>query len=273
MKRLSINLFFFIFTYSQQTPYNKNYEIACHNCYLPIYKSISDVLKYTSAIEIDVWDNFQGFGDLLKTGNKMNQDWYVKHDFYQKGNVNCFGGSFRECLNSLKKWSDEHKNHHVLTIFIDKKENWSDSAETRKPNDLDLILISIMGKENILTPLKLLKGEKNLKDAVLSNSLPSLDSLKGKFIFVITNSTEITKRNPLDEYLSAQKNEAICFVAPEINSENEIQTPFKNSPENCKNVIFYNMNYKNKILSSNINSINCISRIYDVPEEKIVTMN
>lgn len=251
-------------TFPQQVNYNKNYQIACHNCYDPKYENITDVFTSSKAIEIDIWDNFQGSG-FFHTGNKMNQDWYVKHTITDKGNVNCCGGSFRDCLTRIKKWSDLNANQDIITVFIDKKENWSDSDETRKPNDLDFLLLSIFGIEKLFTPSMLLNGQSNLKEATISN-WQNLDSLKGKFIFIITNATEITPRNPLNEYLTSQKNNAICFVAPEIKNENEIQNPINFLPENLSNIIFYNIDYTNRNLALKINELNCLSRVFNSPE-------
>lgn len=251
--------------FSQNIAYNKVYQLACHNCYEPLYGNIVDVFQYTKAIEIDIWDNFQGTG-IIHAGNKMNQDWYVKHDIVQKGNINCCGGSFRDCLNRIKDWDNKNPMHDVITIFLDKKENWSDNFETRKPNDLDELILSIIGDEKIFSPSRLLNGRVNLKDAALYNNWPSLDSLKGKFIFVITNGTEITSRNPLNEYLLSQKNNSVCFVAPEISNENEIQMPIGFTPENIANCVFFNLQYSNRKLATKIFTINCLTRVFGSPE-------
>lgn len=261
-------LLFFICTflhgYSQSTKYNKSYGIACHNCYDPhLATNIEDVFPYTTTIEIDIWDNFQGSG-LLSAGDKMTGDWYVKHDFWQEGNVNCCGGSFGDCLKRIKTWSDKNPTHDVVTIFIDKKENWSDPNETRKPIDFDNLIVSIFSKNSIYTPSDLLGDKKNLKEAALTN-WATMDSLKGKFIFVITDATDITTRKPLNEYLEAQKNKAICFVAPQISSADKINQPDGFTAENAQNVVFYNLEYPSN-LSESIASLNCLSRIFGSAE-------
>lgn len=228
--------------FSQTTLYNKNYQIACHNCYDTQYAAnIEDVFPFTTAIEIDIWDNFQGSG-VLSAGNKMNNDWYVKHDPLQKGNQNCCGGSLGDCLKRIHAWSDKNPQHDVITIFIDKKENWSDPNETRKPIDIDNLIVTIFSKDAIFSPSNLIGDKANLKEASAFN-WPSMDDLKGKFIFVITDGTQITSRKPLNEYVEALKNAAICFVAPQILKENEIANPDGFSEPNAKNVVFYNLEY------------------------------
>ena len=251
-------------SFSQQTKYNNNYSIACHNCYDPKYAAnIEDVFPYTTTIEIDIWDNFQGSG-VLSAGNKMNGDWYVKHDPFQKGNANCCGGSLGDCLKRIKTWSDKNPKHNVVTIFIDKKENWSDPDESRKPADFDKLILSIFSKDSIYTPSNLLGDKRDLKQATLTN-WASLDSLKGKFIFVITDGTEITSRKPLNEYLKSQKNNAVCFVAPQVVSLTEISHPSGFTQDNAQNVVFYNLKYPSD-LSENVASLSCLSRIFSSPE-------
>ena len=91
--------------------------------------------------------------------------------------------------------------------------------------------------------------------------------MKNKYIFVITDGTvNTTGRSVLDEYLSAQQRKALCFVAPEISLYNEIAQPKHISKENSLNVVFYNLKYPMSDLSSKINAINCMSRIYNSPE-------
>jgi hypothetical protein len=270
------------FCLSQQTQYNKNYQIACHNCYDKQYaKNIVDVFPYTTIIEIDIWDNsyLSGLAAEKAHSTKMNGDWFVKHEPYYMGNYNCCGGTFKDCLNRIRQWTDQNINHLPITIFIDKKENWSDPNETRKPWDLDQLLLSIFPKEKIYKPSDLVRNHKNLKDAILENC-QSIDSLKGKIIFIITDATiqlDIPiispHRTPLNEYLDTQKNDALCFVAPQISSENEINQPRGFSPENSGNVVFFNLDYSNKNLAIKINALNCLCRVFGSPDETKTAFN
>ena len=260
--------------FAQDLEYNKNYTIACHNCYEPKdNRNIEDVFPYTTTIEIDIWDNEIASGraaEKLKS-KKMDVDWFVKHQPEQQGNLNCCGGTFKDCLNRIKDWGNTNPDHNVITIFIDKKENWSDPNEKRKPRDLDELLLSIFTKEKIFKPSDLLQKKQNLKLAV--DNWPILNSLKGKFIFVITDGSIqfyipflLYTRTPLNEYLEVQKNSAVCFVAPEISEEQSIGQPSGFSKENAQNVVFYNLKYPSGNLPEKINSINCLSRIFNSPE-------
>lgn len=252
----------------QATKYNKSNTIACHNCYDPQYAAnIENVFPYTTTIEIDIWDNEIGSGGIGSIlGKKLDQDWYVKHDPLHRGNLNCCGGTFRNCLQRIKDWGDKNPKHNIITVFIDKKENWSDLNEKRKPQDLDQLIQSIFTKESIYSSPNLLGDKGNLKGASATN-WASLDALKGKYIFVITDGTEITSRKPLNEYIEALQNNATCFVAPQISNENEIDNPIGFSAVNAKNVVFYNLQYPSGDLSKKIDSINCMSRIFSSPEK------
>lgn len=250
---------------SQNLQYNNNFSIACHNCYeLRLANTIEEVFPFTKTIEIDIWDTRKWVG--IGGRKAMTRDWYVRHLGIDKGNVNCCGGSFRDCLTRIKEWSDRNPNHEPITIFIDKKENWSEDYETRKPSDLDNLLLSIFPREKIFTPNDLLSNQNNLKAAALSNSWPLLNSLKGKIILVITNGTVITSRNPLNEYLSSQQSNATCFVAPKIASEDEILQPKGFAIENIDKIVFYNLEFANYKLSSKIHSLGCLTRVYGSPE-------
>lgn len=252
---------------AQELKFNEKFSIACHNCFEPQYaQQIEDVFAFTTTIEIDIWDTRKWFG--LGGWKAMTKDWYVRHIGTDKGNVNCCGGTFRDCLIRINNWSNQNPTHDVITIFIDKKENWGDSDETRKPNDFDELLSSIFSKEKIFAPTLLLRGKENLKAASVNGNWLTMDLLKGKFIFVITDATEITSRSPLNEYLTSQHDNPICFVAPKINSEAEIQMPKGLSVENSSNVVFYNLQYVNWHLAAKINSINCLSRVYGSPETR-----
>lgn len=251
-----------------EVKYNENYSLACHNCYDSKYSSeLEEVFSYTNTIELDIWDSeiFYGFWNDWVGGSRMESDWYVKHDPDEKGNANCFKGSFKKSLERLNKWSLENPGHDVVTVFIDKKENWSGDNESRKPSDIDELIVSVLGKEKIYTPAELRHSNKNLKQSV-PGSWPELNMLKDKFIFVITDAAVGSRRSVLNEYLDARRSDAVCFVAPKINNEKEIARPLGISHSNSGNIVFYNLHYSGRELSEELNSRGYISRVYGSPE-------
>jgi hypothetical protein len=252
-----------LYCFCQQVTFNNNYSVACHNCYeRKLATNFQDVFTYTTTIELDIWNNNFGIGlvgNLL--GKSMQHDWYVKHKPQQKGNQNCVGGSFRDCLLQINAWSRAHPLHEVITIFVDKKQNWGSNFSGRKPADLDNLLVSVFSREAIFTPADLLGDKNNLKEAAQTR-WPPLDSLRGKFIFVLTDGTIFNHRYPLVEYEKAQQHKAVCFVSPLIKSEKEIEQMKGFSKEEAQDVVFYNLKEKHFLLAEKIGAINCISRVF-----------
>lgn len=253
------------YLHGQDIRLNKSYRLTCHNCYEPNPNpaiDITDVLKFTTSIELDIWDrdNWLSFKWKGLTG-----DWYVRHSPIDKGNKNCCGGSLKDCLNSIYKWSQVNPNHELITIFIDKKENWSEKDESRKPSDLDALLNSIFREETIYKPSQLLGQFSTLKDAALNDNWPNMNMLRGKFLFVITNGTELLGRNVLDEYLSQQRSTASCFVAPTISGISEIKSPPKFSATNKESVVIYNLQYNDNLPLNELSSDNYLSRVFNCP--------
>lgn len=244
--------------------YNNKYSIACHNCYERKYaSSLEEALKYTSTLELDIWDSQYFLGKKKCPGT----DWFVKHSLFQKGNNNCAGGSLRVCLTEIEEWTRKNPDHEVVTIYIDKKEGWGCNRSGRKPEDLDNLISSIFPKDKIYSPNVVLQENENLRSSVQGCNWPSTKELKGKVIFVITDATLFRKKNKiLDAYVNKQKNNALCFVAPLIKKQSEISRPRGLSHQNTANVIFYNLRYKNVGLSSAISSRNFINRVYNSPE-------
>jgi hypothetical protein len=250
--------------------YNNKYSIACHNCYEKKYSSsLEEALAYTSTLELDIWDSRYFLGKKKYTGT----DWFVKHSLFQKGNKNCVGGSLSACLKEILQWTQKNPEHDVLTIYIDKKEDWGGSRSARKPQDLDNLISSIFPESSIYSPGDVLQDNENLRKSVQACNWPSTAQLKGKIIFVITDATIFNRKNKiLNKYLTNQQKNSICFVAPLVKKKNEVSKPKGMSAENTKNVIFYNLRYKHAGLSSIINSSNYINRVYNSPET-LATVN
>ncbi len=254
-------------SYSQPTLYNANYSVACHNCYEKKYsKSLEDVFSYTKTIEIDIWD----IPRILQKGGGMRSDWFVKHTFLQKGNKNSFGGSLATCFRAINEWSDNHPGHDVISIFVDKKQGWSKRG-TRKPEDFDSLLISVFGRDKLYTPGDFAGTSSNLRTALKEYEWASLNSLKGKIIFVLTDATFFRPRNVvLNAYLKKLQENALCFVAPTIVKEDEVAKPKGISTDNAGNIVFYNLDYKNSNLCEFVSSKNYINRVYRAPETEAV---
>jgi hypothetical protein len=255
-------LFLPLLSLCQEVRFNNNYSVACHNCYeKKLATNLREVFNYTKTIEIDIWNENFGLGLIARIlGKSMDGNWYVKHKPQQRGNKNTVGGSFRDCLLEIKTWSDANPEHDVITIFIDKKQAWI-REKGKGPADLDHLLLSVFSKNDIFTPADLLQDKASLKEAALTN-WPPLDSLKGKFVFVITDGTFMNLRRPLNDYMNSQKEAAVCFVSPRIDNEKKIWKLKGFSEENAQNVVFYNLKDEHGNLAEKINALECITRVY-----------
>jgi hypothetical protein len=249
--------------HAQGVRFNNLYSLACHNCYeKKLATHFQDVFTYTKTIEIDIWNENFGLGLVASVlGKSMNEDWYVKHKPQQRGNKNNFGGSFRQCLQQVKAWSDNNPGHEVITVFIDKKQNWSGGQKQKGPADLDNLLLSVFSRDDIFTPADLQHNKVSLKKAAYAN-WPPVDSLRGRFVFVITDGSILNRRKPLVEYLQKQKDNAVCFVSPRVSSEAEVYKPKGFSKEAAANVVFYNLKAEHRALAGIINALECITRVY-----------
>ncbi|HEY0055267.1 MAG TPA: Ca2+-dependent phosphoinositide-specific phospholipase C [Pedobacter sp.] len=252
-----------------QVNYNQFRGVACHNCYERTRaKDITEVLAYTTTLELDIWDSRQFSSG---SGGTLDKDWFVRHFPHDKGNLNCCGGTLKDCLNRINQWSNNNPTHTVITIYIDKKENWSGENETRTPRDLDELLLSVFSRKKIFIPSDLRKSEATLKEAADNNLWPDINSLKGKFLFVLTDATItlpfVPEPNPLNDYLSNRKESSVCFVAPEITSDMEITKPSKIDLSNSNSIVFFNIKYQNSSYLLNfLRQENYVSRIFGSPE-------
>lgn len=236
--------------YAQNLSYIHQYSLASHNSYEKKYaQNFEEVLENVQAIEIDIWDSKSLFHP-----KGLKRDWYVRHSPFKKGNVNNLNGSFKDFLVFLKEWSEKKPYHPVITVFVDKKQNWKKS---RTPADFDSLIVSIFSEKQLFTP-----------KYTINTQFPSIDSLNGKFIFVITDATFFNPKKPLNEYINQQSFQAIAFVAPAIKKESDILNPPKISKENKIYIQFFNLNYKYHKLLLKIKAINGISRVYRCPENQ-----
>jgi hypothetical protein len=251
---------------AQPTKINDNTQIACHNCYeLKYAPTLVSALNYTTILELDIWDSKWLFGGW----GTMNQDWYVKHSPLQSGNANNCGTSLTGCLRGIKNWSDKHKNHKPIIIFLDKKESWSTKGGLREPLDLDKLILSIFSRNEIYSIASLKRDYTSLREAVANNSWNTIDDLKGMILFVLTDATLLTKKNScLNEYVNARGNNAVCFIAPQIETQNELKLPKGINENNCTYVVIYNVSYKHCDIAIKAHSMKFLSRVYNAPETK-----
>nr|VFK62454.1 MAG: Phosphoinositide phospholipase C, Ca2+-dependent [Candidatus Kentron sp. UNK]VFK70507.1 MAG: Phosphoinositide phospholipase C, Ca2+-dependent [Candidatus Kentron sp. UNK] len=236
--------------------YNQAYRVASHNSYEGKYaRRLTDVVNVTTAIEIDIYDNtyihtntnrFIPFVNqqlpLARKGGKPGY-WYVRHDIKGDNYNNCAQSEkgLKGCLQDLIKWSKSHRNHEVITVFLDKKQGWG-GKDGRGPADLDNLITSVIPKSKIFRPADLKGNYSSLRSAAQQGRWPDLSSLRSKFIFVLTGGMLIDHNKTHHQYVQKREGNAILFVAPDVDEKSDVTgTPNQFDSRTRDWVVFCNM--------------------------------
>lgn len=142
---------------------------------------------------------------------------------------------FKDGLKVIKEWSDAHPNHTPIIILINAKDQ--KVKKTREPltftkealNTIDKEIISILRYEKLITPDMVRSDFNSLEEAVLSKGWPDLESVKGRFLFVLDEKEE--KNNKYLEGHESLKNRVLFVNSTEGNPEAAfriINDPVKN---------------------------------------------
>jgi len=240
---LFLTLFWFSNGYSAGVQYDDIGRAACHNCFESKYvSSIWEALDRTKTIEIDFWD--QNFNWGTGRGGKSG-DWYVRHDRWQSGNNNNCGGALSACLHMVKRWSDNHRNHDVITIYLDKKQGWSKWKDGRRPFHLDQLINTIFGLK-LYRPKHLKGAFGSVRDAAINGNWKTRHQLKGKIIVVMTGGSANKHNQTQQQYLAARGINAAMFVAVDLDDQHDFDgTPEHFSHKSASNVVFYNLKEQN----------------------------
>lgn len=102
--------------------------------------------------------------------------------------------TFQKALLALKEWSDKNPEHIPVFIQIEAKDSgfsiFPNSAQVLKfdkkaYDELDNEVISVLGRDKIITPDDIRGNYKTLNEAVLKNNWPTVKESLGKFVFVL----------------------------------------------------------------------------------------
>ncbi|MEP3625372.1 MAG: phosphatidylinositol-specific phospholipase C1-like protein [Flavobacteriaceae bacterium] len=130
---------------------------------------------------------------------------------------------FKNGLKEIKKWSDKHQNHTPILILINAKD--SEIPQTKKPlpfttaalDSIDMEIKSIFPLEQLITP-DMVRGDfPSLEKAILEKGWPELDSVKGRFLFILDEKEE--KINRYIKNHPSLKNRVLFVNSPEGNPE------------------------------------------------------
>ncbi len=102
--------------------------------------------------------------------------------------------TFESALIALKNWSDKNPTHTPIFIMIEAKDDvlpvFPNSTKVlpfdeKAYQNLDAELISILGRDKIITPDDVRGNYNTLEEAVLAKNWPTLKSSLGKFMFLL----------------------------------------------------------------------------------------
>lgn len=102
----------------------------------------------------------------------------------------------RDCLLELKKWSDAHPDHELITVTMNIKEDrvFDDlptppKFDSERLEELDQLLLEAFGQDRLLTPDDVRGDEATLRGAVIAGGWPRLADTKQHFMFVLDEAT------------------------------------------------------------------------------------
>ena len=101
--------------------------------------------------------------------------------------------TFNGCLAELKRWSDAHPNHYPVFITMNAKDDTIKKPGFTIPepftapvyNQLDSVILAGLGRSKVITPDNVRGTMPTLEAAVLAGNWPTMQSAKGKFLFVL----------------------------------------------------------------------------------------
>jgi len=114
----------------------------------------------------------------------------IEHAYIYDGVVNCLSLSW--CIDhGFQSWKEKNPNHLPLFVIIELKDNMT-------PHDLlefDQELTAVAKRNGMFTPDDLraelkVEGKQTLRELILSKGWPSLDSARGKIIFMLLGNLQ-----------------------------------------------------------------------------------
>ena len=111
----------------------------------------------------------------------------VQHIPYIDDVSNCI--SLRECLETLRIWSDAHPWHFPLHILVEPKDETPTWSALQHFDEVDALILEIWG-DRIWTPQDQQGSHSSLRESVRLDGWPTLDVLRGHAIFVLLDRGE-----------------------------------------------------------------------------------
>lgn len=226
--------------------YNEVQQKSVHNTFQRS-ESIADQFLYwrVRSMEIDVHH-----ADVF--GNSTKGDWAVHHDWYDPISTVAKLSQFLRMVRGLNRLVPKHE---VLTLFIDIKDPFPKFASARHGwRAFDALLDKELGSR-LFRPANLLKrsrGATRLRDALDVRGWPTLTSLRGKMIVVLTGSPTQLANYAIGPAAALKRS---AFVSAPVDGARDIP--------GSGDEVFFNINgEKNLQLVNRVHPVGCIARAY-----------
>lgn len=130
---------------------------------------------------------------------------------------------FKNALKELKKWSDKRPDHTPVFILINAKDKQIPQAKKPLPftlgalDSIDIEIKSIFPLKQLITPDMVRGSFPSLEKAVLEKGWPELNSVKGRFLFILDE-----KEGKINRYVKnhpSLKNRMLFVNSPEGSPE------------------------------------------------------
>ena len=160
-------------------------------------------------LEIDVYADSKGgkyahpkILDLIKTTQPFDPEGKMKKPGYKIIHITDIDYqtqyyTLEDCLKDLKKWSDAHPGHDPVFITLEPKDGKANQYGTEPEHytpalfdELDIELKKYLGRNKIIAPDDIRGSYPTLNAAVTNKNWPKVKEVKGKFLFVLDNSSE-----------------------------------------------------------------------------------
>ena len=212
--------------------YNEIQQKNSHNSY-ERWEELLDQMIYHQIRSIEI-DCHQG----LNSG-----EFRVYHDagyFQSFSSIN----TLLEGVQILSEFNQRFPNHHIVSIFVDFKDGFSD---THTPQDFD----GTIGLLPLWTPADARpNNETSIQEGIEANGWPEIDDMRGKFLWVITSGQETYCAD--DETCNAR----LAFHGTSAKAEADIGAK--------SYAVFYNQNSDYSDMGILILERGYISRVYDL---------
>ncbi len=96
----------------------------------------------------------------------------------------------RDCLATLRQWSDQNRNHHAIFIFIEPKDDYDQHKIVGHYEDLEEEILSEWPRSRIITPDQVRGDAPTLRDAITRRGWPSIEASRGRALFVMLDQGE-----------------------------------------------------------------------------------